>query len=56
MSLKDTTETYLNLDSDQFNSWIRDFDNKYEQVENSNFNKSESNINNLILSESEKSV
>jgi|UniRef100_A0A6C0ITV0 hypothetical protein len=60
MSLKDTTETYLNLDSDQFNSWIKDFDNKYEQVEKSNFNKkdnkSESNINNLILSDSEDSV
>jgi hypothetical protein len=60
MSLKDTTETYLNLDSDQFNSWIKDFDNKYEQVEKSNFdnkdNQSESNINHLILSESENSV
>ena len=60
MSLKDTTETYLNLDSDQFNSWIKDFDNKYEEVEKSNFNKNdnnaESNINNLILSESDQSV
>ena len=40
MSNKDTTETYLNLNSDQFNSWLKDFETKYEKAEeNSNLNK-----------------
>ena len=30
------TETYLNLGSEQFNSWINEFDNKYHKIEKTN--------------------
>ena len=36
MSHKDTTDTYLNLNSEQFNSWIKEYDNKYKKVIESN--------------------
>lgn len=30
------TETYLNLGSEQFNSWINEFENKYHKIEKTN--------------------
>jgi len=59
MSTKETTETYLNLDSDQFNSWIKEFDNKYKTVEKSILNNLEQDSNsfdNFNLSEENDSV
>ena len=29
----ETTETYLNLNSEQFNSWVHEFENKYNKIE-----------------------
>lgn len=29
----ETTETYLNLNSEQFSSWLNEFDNKYKKAE-----------------------
>ena len=45
----DTTETYLNLGSEQFNSWINEYENKYNKIE-------KTNINNSINSSSEKKI
>lgn len=53
---QENTETYLNLNSDQFNSWIQEFDNKYNQVEKEFLNKENNDVKNLILSESDNSV
>ena len=53
---KESTETYLNLNSDQFNSWIQEFDNKYNQVEKEFLSKDNNHVQNLILSDSENSV
>lgn len=30
----ETTETYLNLNSEQFSSWLNEFDSKYKKAEN----------------------
>ena len=30
------TETYLNLGSEQFNSWVNEFENKYNKIEKTN--------------------
>ena len=41
------TETYLNLGSEQFNSWVNEFENKYNKIEKSNV----STINSISSSE-----
>ena len=41
MSNKDNTDTYLNIHSDQFNSWVKEFEDKYKKVEES------TNVNNI---------
>ena len=32
--MTDNTDTYLNLDSNQFNTWLKEFEVKYQEVEN----------------------
>lgn len=52
MENKDSTETYLNLGSEQFNTWIRDFEKKYNNLEEkSSINKFETFTNSDIISE-----
>ena len=48
----DTTETYLNLGSEQFNSWINEFENKYNKIEKTNISYKEESEDEI--SESEK--
>ena len=43
----DTTETYLNLGSEQFNSWVNEYENKYNAIEKKNI----SSINSLSSDE-----
>tara|TARA_E500000178_G_C16951581_1_gene721542 strand:+ start:337 stop:930 length:594 start_codon:yes stop_codon:yes gene_type:complete len=51
MDNNDLTETYLNLNSDQFNSWIKDFEEKYKKIESSNFNNVETFTNSEVVFE-----
>jgi len=49
------TETYLNLGSEQFNSWINEFDSKYNKIEKNLETNQTSESENEILEESSES-
>ena len=52
MENKDSTETYLNLGSEQFNTWIKEFEQKYNKLEKkSNINNYDSFTNSEIISD-----
>ena len=52
MENKDSTETYLNLGSEQFNTWIKEFEQKYNKLEEkSNINNFDSFTNSDIISD-----
>ena len=52
MENKDSTETYLNLGSEQFNTWIKEFEQKYNKLEEkSNINNNDSFTNSEIISD-----
>lgn len=52
MENKDSTETYLNLGSEQFNTWIKEFEQKYNKLEEkSNINNYDSFTNSDIISD-----
>ena len=48
------TESYLNLGSEQFNSWINEFDNKYTKIEK-NFETVSKNSESEVAIESSES-
>ena len=52
--MTDNTDTYLNLDSNQFNTWIKEFEFKYQQVENNTNIKNNLEIFNNSLDNSEE--
>ena len=56
MDNNNLTETYLNLNSDQFNSWIKDFEEKYKKIESSNFNNVESFTNSEVIFENNSEI
>lgn len=56
MDNNDLTETYLNLNSDQFNSWIKDFEEKYKKIESSNFNNVETFTNSEVVFENNSEI
>ena len=52
MENKDSTETYLNLDSEQFNTWLKEFEQKYNKLEEkSNIISNDSFTNSEIISD-----
>ena len=54
MSNKDNTDTYLNIHSDQFNSWVKEFEVKYQKVEDStNIKNNLDSFNNSELEDSD---
>ena len=52
--MTDNTDTYLNLDSNQFNTWIKEFEDKYQQVENNTNIKNNLEIFNNSVDSSEE--
>ena len=47
-TLRETSDSYLNLKSEQFNSWVNEFENKYNNLEDKNFKNSEENLSDII--------
>ena len=54
MSKLDSTDTYLNLNANQFNTWIKEFEVKYQEIENNTNVKNNLEIFNNSINNSEE--
>ena len=54
MSKLDSTDTYLNLNTNQFNTWIKEFEVKYQEIENNTKVKNNLEIFNNSINNSDE--